>query len=200
VRQLLKGYTAQLHDKLDSSPALSSLLKPALTLSDYSRTLTGFALAYESLEGDYGSLETMLGLGQVPAYTPRLPALIHDLDALDQRTNLSRSVQVLDQKRCRIHSEWQYWGSRYVLEGATQGSKIIASQLLKHLPQLVPHAFAFWELQLHLAQQWTVLCTHMAQSAPKGDAKQQLLDGAHIAFDTFSNCFALIRGNGENNV
>jgi hypothetical protein len=86
------------------------------------------------------------------------------------------------------------------LEGATQGSKLIASQLLKHLPQLVPRAFAFWELQLRLAQEWSVLCDRLAQSAPKGDDKQQLLDGAHIAFDTFSSCFALVSGNGENNV
>jgi len=141
-----------------------------------------------------------LGLGQVPAYTPRLPALIHDLNALDQWTNIPRGVQALAQKRCRIHTEWQYWGSRYVLEGATQGSKIIASQLIKHLPQLVPRAFAFWKLQLQLAQEWTVLCDHLAQSAPKGDAKQQFLDGAHSAFDTFSRCFASIRNNGENNV
>jgi heme oxygenase len=200
VRQLLKRYTAPLHHKLDSSPALSALLKPALSLSDYCRTLNAYALAYESLEGDHGSLEMTLGLGQVPAYTPRLPALIHDLDALDQWTRIPRGVQALDKKRCRIRTEWQYWGSRYVLEGATQGSKIIASQLLKHLPQLVPRAFAFWELQLRLAQEWTVLCDHLAQSAPKGDAKQQLLDGAHIAFYTFSSCFASIRGSGENDV
>jgi heme oxygenase len=109
-------------------------------------------------------------------------------------------VQALDQKRCPIRTEWHYWGSRYVLEGATQGSKFIASQLLKHLPQLVPRAFAFWELQLQLAQEWTVLCDHLAKSAPKGAAKQQLLDGAHTAFDTFSSCFASIRGNGESNV
>jgi heme oxygenase len=198
VRQLLKRYTTPLHHKLDSSAALSSLLKPALSLSDYCRTLHGYALAYESLEGDHGSFEMPLGLGQVPAYTPRLPALIQDLGVLDQWTNIPSAVQAIDPKRSRIRTEWHYWGSRYVLEGATQGSKIIASQLLKHLPQLVPRAFAFWELQLRLAQEWTVLCDHLAQSAPKGDAEQQLLDGAHIAFDTFSSCFASIRETGEN--
>jgi heme oxygenase len=200
VRQLLKRYTAFLHDKLDRSPALSSLLKPAISLPDYCRTLNGYALAYESLEGDHGSLETTLALGHVPAYTPRLPALIHDLNALGQWTNIPRVVQALDQKRCRIRTEWQYWGTRYVLEGATQGSKIIASKLLKHLPQLVPRAFAFWELQLRLAHEWTALCDHLAQSVPRGDAKQQLLDGAHTAFDIFGSCFALTRGNEEINV
>jgi len=200
VRQLLKRHTVLLHHKLDSSPALSSLLKPALSLSDYCRTLNGYALAYESLEGDHGPLEMTRGLGQVPAYTPRLPALIHDLDALHQWTNIPRGLQALDLKRFRICTEWQYWGARYVLEGATQGSRIIASQLKEHLPQLVPRAFAFWELQLQLAQEWTVLCDHLAQSVPKGNAKQQLLDGAHIAFDTFINCFALITRNGENSV
>jgi heme oxygenase len=200
VRQMLKQYTALLHHKLDSSPILSSLLKPALSLSDYCRTLNGYALAYESLEDHHGSLELTLGLGQVPAYTPRLPALIHDLDALDQWTNIPRGVPALDRKRCRIRTEWQYWGARYVLEGATQGSKIIAAQLLKHLPQLLPRAFAFWELQLELAQEWTVLCDHLAQRVPKDDAKQQLLDGAQFAFDTFSSCFALTRGNSQNHV
>ena len=200
VRQLLKRHTAPLHHKLDSLPALRSLLKPALSLCEYRRTLNGHALAYEALEGVHESLEMNFDLGQVPAYTPRLPALIHDLDALYQWTNNTRDVRALDQKRRKIRTEWQYWGSRYVLEGATQGSQIIAVQLLKHLPQLVPSAFAFWELQLRMAQEWTVLCDHLTQSAPKGDAKQQLLDGADIAFDTFSSCFASSSENADENV
>lgn len=141
-----------------------------------------------------------LGLDKVQMYTPRLPALLHDLYELDQWTNIPRRVQALDQMRRRIRNEWQYRDSRYVLEGATQGSKIIALQLLKHLPQLLPRGFAFWDLQLRLAQEWPVVCNHLAQSARKGDAKQQLLDGADIAFYTFTSCFASIEGNGENNV
>jgi heme oxygenase (biliverdin-IX-beta and delta-forming) len=198
VRQILKQHTALMHQELDSSPALRALLKPALSLSDYCRTLSGYALAYETLEGDRGSLEMTLGLGKVPAYTPRLPALIHDLYELDQLTDIPRSVQALDRRHRRIRTEWQYWGSRYVLEGATQGSKFIALQLRKHLPQLLPRAFEFWEIQLRLAQEWPLVCDHLGQVCPKGDAKQQLLDGADIAFSTFSSCFASIEGYREN--
>jgi heme oxygenase len=137
-------------------------------------------------------------LGKVPAYTPRLPALIHDLYELDQLTDIPHSVQALDPKRRRIRTEWQYWGSRYVLEGATQGSKFIALQLRRHLPQLVPRAFAFWEIQLRLAQEWPFVCDHLSQICPKGDSKQQLLDGADIAFSAFSTCFASIEGDRDN--
>jgi heme oxygenase (biliverdin-IX-beta and delta-forming) len=187
-----------MHRRLDSSPALRALLKPALSLSDYCRTLNGYALAYESLEGDRGSLEATLTLGEVPPYTPRLPALILDLYELDQLTGIPHNVQASDRKRGRIRTEWQYWGSRYVLEGATQGSKFIALQLRRHLPQLVPRAFTFWEIQLRLAQEWPLICNHLDQICPEADAKQELLDGAGIAFSTFSSCFASIEGDREN--
>jgi heme oxygenase len=200
VRQILKQHTTPMHRQLDSSPALHALLKPALSLSDYCRTLSGYAQAHESLEGDHRSLETTLALGKVPTYTPRLPALIHDLYELEQLTDIPHSVQALDPKRRRIRTEWQYWGSRYVLEGATQGSKFIALQLRKHLPQLVPCAFAFWEIQLRLAQEWPLVCDHLGQICPTGDAEQQLLDGADIAFSTFTSCFASIEGYREHNV
>jgi heme oxygenase len=198
VRQILKLHTTPKHRQLDSSPALRALLKPALSLSDYCRTLSGYALAHESLEGDHRCLEMTLALGKVPTYTPRLPALMHDLYQLDQLTDIPHSVQALDRKRRRIRTEWQYWGSRYVLEGATQGSKFIALQLRKHLPQVVPHAFAFWDIQLRLAQEWPLVCDHLEQICPVGDAKQQLLDGADIAFSTFSSCFASIEAHREN--
>jgi heme oxygenase len=202
VRQILKQHTTPMHRQLDSLPALGALLKPALSLSDYCRTLSGFALAHESLEGDHRSLETTLALGKVPTYTTRLPALKHDLCelSLGQLTGIPHSVPALDRKRRTISTEWQYWGSRYVLEGATQGSKFIALQLRKHLPQLVPRAFEFWETQLRLAQEWPLVCDHLSQICPEGDAEQQLPEGADIVFSTFSSCFASIEGYRENNV
>jgi heme oxygenase len=184
-----------MHRELDSSPALRALLKPTLGLSDYGRTLSGFARAHEYLEDDQRSLETTLALGKVPAYTPRLPALMHDLVELDHLTGIAENVQALDPKRRRMRTEWQYWGARYVLEGATQGSKFIVLQLRSHLPQLMPHAFAFWEIQLRLAQEWPLLCEHLGQISAEGDAKQELLDGAAIAFTAFSRCFASIEAD-----
>jgi heme oxygenase len=199
MRQMLRRHTAPLHRKLDSLPALCALLKPALSLSEYHRTLNGYALAYESLEAGLGRVEMTPNLGTVAAYTPRLPALLQDLDQLRRWTGISRRAAPLDHERSRVNTEWHYWGSRYVLEGATQGSRLIALQLRKNLPQLAPRAFAFWELQLRLGPQWAAVCEHLGQSAPQGDARQQLLEGADIAFRTFSKCLTAIAGDRKSN-
>jgi heme oxygenase len=199
-RQILKQHTALMHRQLDRLPALRDLLKPALTLSEYFDTLTRYALAHESLEGDLKSSEATLALGKVPAYTARLPALRHDLYELDQLTGLPHGVHHLNRTPRRICTEGQYWGSRYVLEGATQGSKFIALKLRKHLPQIVAGAFAFWEIQLQLAQEWPLVCDHLNHICPKGDAKQQLLHGADIAFSTFSSCFVSTEGDRESDL
>jgi heme oxygenase len=111
---------------------------------------------------------------------------------LDRWTGIPENVQALDPKRRRIRTAWHYWGARYVLEGATQGSRLIASQLRSHLPQLLPHAFAFWQIQLRLAQEWPLVCDHLGQICAEGDANQELLDGAAIAFTAFSSGFASI--------
>lgn len=200
MRQTLKQHTALSHKILDSSPALSSLLKPGLSLSDYFRTLDGYALAHEFLEGDLVRLETTVFLGEVPEYTPRLPALVQDLDELGQRAANPRRALAPDKGRRRMHTEWHYWGARYVLEGATQGSKFIASRLRKHLPQLEPSAFEFWKLQLRLAQEWAVVCEHLSESAPKGDSTLQLLGGADIVFNTYLRCFTSMDIDRENSI
>jgi heme oxygenase len=176
---------------------LNSLLKKDLSLLDYCRVLHHYALAYESLEADLRTLEMTLCLGRVVAYTPRLPALAHDLDRLAQWGAIPPRVLAPDQRRCRLKTNWQYWGARYVLEGAAQGSKVIALQLRKHLPQLMPDAFAFWNLQLRLAQDWSVVCERLAQSAPTAAARQQILDGADLVFYTFISCFDSMDVDGE---
>jgi heme oxygenase len=192
MRQALRHHTTLLHQTLDSLPALSSLLKAELSVTDYRRTLNGYALAFACLEGDLALVEMTLFLGKVPTYVPRLPALVHDLDELNRWTGTPSRVSRQKETSCRIHTELQYWGARYVLDGATRGSEFIALQLRKHLPQLEPHAFEFWKLQLGLAQDWTAVCDRLSQSAPTGSFKKQMLSGADIAFNTFIRCFGPI--------
>jgi heme oxygenase len=197
MRQVLKRHSSALHQKLDALPALRCLLKAGISPPDYCRTLNRYALAYESVEGDVRSLEKKVWLGNVPPYTPRLPALKHDLDELDRWNVISRKGWPLRLRRRPMRTEWQYWGARYVLDGATQGSKFIALELRNHMPQLVSRAFAFWELQLRLAQEWTLVCERLAQNAPEGLARQEMLDGADIAFHTFISHFDSIETEGE---
>lgn len=186
LRQL-QQHTRPLHRQLDGLTRIRALLDPALQLPQYLQIMTIHAAAYAPLEAAIARLEVAYGPGPLPPYAPRLPALVRDLRRL---RSVSRPVpEPPDAPEAvrlgHMHSSPHYLGLRYVLEGATQGSRVIAPLLRANLPQIVPEAFDFWRGQRVLAMGWPAFCKALERTALRAEGQRQVLEGASCAFLTF---------------
>ncbi|MBH1971937.1 biliverdin-producing heme oxygenase [Moraxellaceae bacterium AER2_44_116] len=125
IRSLLKNSTNELHNQLDSHPALKRLLSPSATPAEVSYALSGFYMAYHQLR-QQGVLTAWahlpnVGYEQLP-YTLWLTA---DLTRLGGRT----PKPIACQQRIPMHSEAALLGGLYVLLGSVMGSARIANIL-----------------------------------------------------------------------
>lgn len=191
--QQLQQHTRPLHRQLDELPSIRALLDPFLTLQEYQQIMTRQAAAYAPLESAIARLAVAYGHGPLSPYAPRMPALVRDLRRLRA---LSRSapdapaaIPLLGHLRSSLHG----LGLRYVLEGATQGSRVIAPRLAVHLPQIVPGAFGFWRGQQALALDWPAICEALERTALGAEDQRQAMEGASCAFLAFIACFSAPR-------
>ena len=188
MHTILKQGTADLHRRLDALPNVRAFMNPTLDKTQYCLSLKAYTRAYIHIEPKLVKLEKLLNLGDLSNYIPRLPSLIHDLKCLaedvPQHLYIS-SISLLIEDFGMPH----YIGLRYVLEGSTQGSKIIAQRLKESLPDLSTQAFSFWDVQLQAFGQWPVFCKYISQSAGSSEFEQQMLKASQIAFQYFIECF-----------
>ncbi|MEP6605829.1 MAG: biliverdin-producing heme oxygenase [Nitrosospira sp.] len=173
MHTVLKGGTAHLHARLDALPNIKALMNPRYSSVSYCLALKAYARAHQHIEQKLINVERFLSLDNLPKYIPRLPSLFHDLSCLapndDPQQYKIYSVTVPIEAFQMSH----YIGLRYVIEGASQGSKIIARHLEKNLPHLTAQAFSFWKVQLEAAEQWPIFCeyiSHPAKSTEYGTA------------------------------
>lgn len=128
--QSLRLGTREAHGALEAQPLVSGLLDPTLSPDRYVQLLRAFAAFYRRLEPRLG---VALGpwLARFPSvyrYQPRLPLLQADLadlggDSLPETggaTPVSLTTETVP-------------GVLYVLEGATQGGRVIAPRLRRAL-------------------------------------------------------------------
>lgn len=125
----LRMATRAEHRALETQPQLTRLLTPALTLSQYVQLLQQFASFYRGLEAYLQPGLRLLEGAEGYQYDSRRLWLEQDLTQLEQAptqteatvswalpVNLSTTVGVL-----------------YVIEGATQGGRLISRHLAQHL-------------------------------------------------------------------
>lgn len=184
LHALLRQQTADLHRRLDRAPALLTLMRPGLTPSGYAEALRRYEAAHAGVEPALQALAPACPPG-LPPYRSRLPALHADLawlqappPALPERGGAEPAM-----------GPAAYLGMRYVLEGSTQGARVISARLARHLPQACEQASAFWRLQACAAADWPALCACLDR--PPRDAVEQadILQGARFAFATFIDVF-----------
>lgn len=129
---LLRTETREQHRALEQHPLLRQLLSPDLSLRDYGLILQAFWCFYRTLEP--GLMSVLPGLKRrAPGpyqYRSRLPLLEADFAnlLLPQPTPIMASNATISHP-----SPGQALGVLYVLEGATQGGRVIAAKLHKSL-------------------------------------------------------------------
>lgn len=128
----LRTATRSAHRLLEQHPVVQPLLSPALTVEEYQRILHAFADFYRVLEPPL--LDELMRLSDkqdIPyRYQQRWSLLQDDLRDLDTTIRIVPSAaQVLP----AIDDTGALLGVLYVLEGATQGGRIIAPNLARTL-------------------------------------------------------------------
>lgn len=186
ARTLLRDSTSCLHRQLDSSSPLQALLKPSLTMAAYIDTMLRFAHAYARVEPSVLRLshDDCTGL---PPYRPRLPAIDSDLLFLGQSRKESEPEHGALPAR---ETQAYYLGMRYVLDGSSQGARVISARVGQRLPQLQAGGFAFWTLQQDVGREWPDLCDYLGHITMDSEEKASLVQGARSVFESFIDCFA----------
>lgn len=158
-----------------------ALMRPGLDLPNYAGILQRFALAYARIEPLLCELDHCRPAG-LPAYRPRLPALLDELAGLPE--SVSRPFSPLPPPASDAGAH--YFGMRYVVEGSTQGARLIFAQLEKNLPQPAGAGFAYWRVQREAATGWPLFRDCLDQAGVEPEA---LVQGAEAAFSVFIDAF-----------
>ena len=92
--------------------------------------------------------------------------------------------------RSRDEARAHYIGIRYVLEGATQGGKMISKRITTQLPQLqAEEAFAYWRLLDAASAGWTALSQSLARPPQHSSELAAMTAGAEAVYRCFIDAF-----------
>ncbi|MCF7995893.1 MAG: biliverdin-producing heme oxygenase [Chromatiaceae bacterium] len=219
LHQRLKANTKAWHSRLDSTPGLRQLIHPELTLTQYVAALQGLLEAHRAAEQQLQQLANShpgVCSDGLPAYRPRVPALLSDLSRLASKTDPTRTTapisassairsapepepaqsqqsptaSALASAHSVVQAQARYLGMRYVLEGATQGGKMISARVTAQLPQLLTEqACAYWTLLDAASADWTALARSLARPAEDDKELAAITAGAVQAYHCFLDAF-----------
>lgn len=218
LHQRLKANTKAWHSRLDSTPGLRQLIHPGLTLTRYVAVLQGLLEAHRAAEHQLQQLANShpgVCPDGLPAYRPRVPALLSDLSRLASKTDPTRTTapisappairsapepaqsqqsptaSALASAHSVVQAQARYLGMRYVLEGATQGGKMISARVTAQLPQLLTEqACAYWTLLDAASADWTALARSLARPAEDDKELAAITAGAVQAYQCFLDIFS----------
>lgn len=159
IHQLLRGTTAAAHAHIEKNTLLARLLAADLELTEYADILLGLQRFYcnfeAHLEAENGVHDDLAGY----QYRSRLPLLNHDLFQLSNmlpsthalNTNFIATTATdlsLQYSLPSLTSPSQQLGALYVIEGSSQGGKMISKRVTHKFPNAanITAYFNYWQL------------------------------------------------------
>lgn len=198
VHVWLRRQTQALHHQLDHSPLLQALMQPPLTPAVYVDCLRHLRAAHNITEPWIRALAGTKP-SALPAYQSRLIALDHDIHALVHHFNITprpgptfsscqlpAAFDASTEPSLRVRQS-HYLGVRYVLEGASQGARVISARLQKSSPQLLEASSEYWLFQSRMMSNWKALTEQL--DGVQALCPEALLRGAQLAFRQFIDVF-----------
>lgn len=186
LSQALRLHTRDLHRELDSTPRLRQLLSPDLTPAGYADCLQGLWLAHRQAEALLAPLDPTRPPGLAP-YQSRLAALQHDLHALGHDPQAPLRDTSPESRTIWASPLGHYLGMRYVVEGASQGARLIGARLQKSIG-VQGISLGYWEYQATLAENWQGFCACL-DTVEAPDLRGGALAGAALTFHLFLAVF-----------
>ena len=197
LRAALRHATAELHGHLDRAPDQRALLAADITLQRYTAIMAKHHHALALSEAALASLEPARP-SDLPPYRPRLPALDADLATLSVAGYSTVQPGAYDVPSAEPApamdpsvARGRYLGTRYVLEGSTQGATAIVRRLERHLPELSANAFAYWRVQAEEVPAWQALVLSLASLPARGELASAAVAAARDAFGAFLRTFGV---------
>lgn len=182
----LRQGTQRPHFQVEHHPVLAPLTGSNLCTETYARILSIFLGYYETVESALQcQLEPLLARHQgTYRYLPRTELIRADLRDLG-RGNVGRTAAPGHNglPAPRIENAAQALGFLYVLEGATQGGRIIGPRVAARLGLTESHGARYFNL--YARKQWQCFRA-LAQECEPLFAPEPVLKGAQQAFETLS--------------
>jgi heme oxygenase len=177
--QVIRDRTTPLHAQLDSGSYLSILLTPACSLADYKSTTSALATAYQAVDSTLANGVQYCPVA-LPAYVPRLPYLLADLQNLDA-TSLAPPVFEL----AAPFSNASYLGMRYVIEGSNLGARVIY-RALQHsaIAQTIAVDQCYWSHAQAWQLAWPALMRQLSD-LHTAQEYEEAADSACLVFEHF---------------
>ncbi|MCC5880518.1 MAG: biliverdin-producing heme oxygenase [Idiomarina sp.] len=186
--ELLRATTKSEHSALERTPMMASLMNKDLSVADYTQVLLVFARLYATLDPLLiAATQNCQVLDESYQYHARLPFLQRDLSALRKRLNSSLDWQpaTLAQlfsgrqdpslhncAQAQSLTQEQTLGLVYVIEGSSQGGKIIAPRLAKQLQLTNNTGLSFFHHFAFQATDWPVLRQQLSALPAEGGNQQ----------------------------
>lgn len=162
----LRNATRSAHQDLEHSSLMRALMAADLSRAQYVRVLQVFASFYQHVDACFANQELAFEFFGEYQYQLRSPTLKADL------LNLSSELPTADALpewrvdfNCTSGFDRQMWllGMAYVVEGSSQGARIILPRLHKTLGLDAGSGLGFFSRQLELSTQWQALRRYLAQ-------------------------------------
>ncbi|WP_157209820.1 biliverdin-producing heme oxygenase [Marinimicrobium agarilyticum] len=180
LRQALRAATRAEHEALEAQPLMRRLVSPELTLAEYSLIVRAQRAYYRLLEPALWPFERQLR-DRLPdagyRYQSRLPALERDSRQLALPADESEPGWVF-----RPTSAEQALGVLYVLEGASQGGRLIARRLEQVLALDGENGARFFSSYAEHSN-WTLFCRWL-EELPSEELWGEAITGAQKTFTT----------------
>lgn len=181
LRLALRAATRAEHEALETQPLMRRLVSPELTQAEYGLIVRAQRAYYRSLEPSLWPFERQLR-DRLPEvgyrYHSRLPALERDSRQLALPADEGQPGWVFHPT-----SAEQALGVLYVLEGASQGGRLIARHLGKVLALDGDNGASFFSSYAE-QQNWALLCDWL-EGLPGEEPWKEALTGAKKTFAAF---------------
>lgn len=176
---VLRKRTTPLHARLDSLSDLTVLLAPGCSLVDYKKATMSLAAAYRGVDSGLakGARHCPPAL---PAYIPRLPHLVADIQRLGFTAPASPVLEL-----SAPSSNASYLGMRYVIEGSNLGARVIYRALQNSaIAQSIVVDKCYWSLAQTWQTAWPALLRQLADLRTH-DEWDEAANSACLVFEHF---------------
>ncbi|MCX7304241.1 MAG: biliverdin-producing heme oxygenase [Hyphomicrobiales bacterium] len=184
----LRAATQAEHAALDQHPAFSSLTGGTLDIASYQQLMLqmyGFYDKHDATLDEACRLHSLSRLGFV--YRPRAEILKADLIDLGTTAPFAPFVP-LNGSLQQIGSAAALGGMLYVLEGSLLGGALLCRAAETLLTRTGAKGNGYWQWCRDVgAKRWAATCAVLEALATTDDNRQELIDGAKVAFKAFAS-------------
>lgn len=186
----LRAATDAQHRQLESVRWLENLTSDTLSVAQYHQTLQCFSYYYGVLETLWEPWLQQTGY----AYTRRFPLLQQDLHDLNEAVEAEQAVDLPVSYPASPANLSEFAGMLYVVEGSSQGSRVIGPRLQRKLGFNREHGARFFNIHQLAPDSWTQFRSWLEKNEQKLSITDSI-SGASRVFSTLYQSFKQCESN-----